>query len=83
VKIFTYKPFYIYSKVIGYFNGESIHINSRKINSMSVKEITAHISHEFCHSRFFEHGNNFKTGDKVKYSIPYFVSEYILNKGCL
>lgn len=77
LKVFTYKPINPWSSAIGYFDGFSMHINTRKLPFMSVKDIAANLLHEYCHYAGFTHGNNYKTKDKCLYSVPYYVSENI------
>jgi hypothetical protein len=77
VKVFTYKPWYAYSKAIGYSDGVSIHINIRKLPSMDVLDVVGNLVHEYCHVASYNHANNYKTEEKVKFSVPYFCSENI------
>lgn len=77
IKIFTYKPMNPWTKAIGYFDGESIHINLRKLPSMTAKDVVANLLHEYSHYCGFTHGNNFYTTEKSKFSVPYFISDNI------
>lgn len=75
IPVFTYKPFYWRSSVIGYFDGKAIYVNLRKLPTMTVEDVASNLLHEYCHYAGFSHGNKYKTHDKVLYSVPYFVSE--------
>ena len=77
VKVFTYKPFNPWSSAIGYFDGESIHVNLRRLPSMSKVDVTANLLHEYAHYCGLTHGNNYKTQEKCLYSVPYYISENI------
>ena len=77
IKVFTYKPFNPWTAAVGYFDGESIHINIRKLPDMTVSDIIANLCHEYSHYCGFTHGNNYKTQDKCLYSVPYYISENI------
>ena len=77
ILVTTYKPFYFRSKVIGYFDGKAIYFNHYKLKNLSVINITGTLLHEYSHYCGFSHGNNFKTQDKVRYSVPYYISENI------
>ena len=74
IKVFTYKPFYRWSAAIGYFDGESIHVNIRKLPDMSVVDVAANLLHEYAHYCGFSHGNNFPSEEKNRSSVPYFIS---------
>lgn len=82
IDVQTYKPKNPWTKAIGYFDGVSIHINSRKLPYMTIEDITANLCHEYAHYAGFHHGkgwgSNKKTLDKCLYSVPYFISENIL-----
>jgi len=77
LKIFTYRPMNPWTKAVGYFDGESIHINVRKLPFMSIVDITANLLHEYAHYCGYSHGNNYKTKEKCLYSVPYYISENI------
>lgn len=77
VPVFTYKPFNPFTKSMGYSDGKAIFINIRKLDSFSHQDLVGLLLHEYCHMVGFSHGNNYKTADKVKYSVPYFVSENV------
>lgn len=77
IKVFTYRPFNPWTSAIGYFDGESIHINIRKLPLMSIVDITANLLHEYAHYCGYSHGNNYKTKEKCLYSVPYWISENI------
>lgn len=73
--VFTYKPRWRFSKAIGYFDGKAMHINLYKLPLMSVVDIVANLCHEKLHHIGFGHGSNWKTKEKTKYSVNYYVSE--------
>jgi|DEB0MinimDraft_6_1074348.scaffolds.fasta_scaffold105184_2 hypothetical protein len=80
VKIYSYRPWKWWSRVIGYTKGQNITINSRKINSLSVDDYAGHIAHEILgHMVGYGHGNNYWT-KKKKYSWPYFIGYLISGK---
>lgn len=78
INIYTYRPKWRWSKAISYYQNGAIYYNIYKLDSLTVQEIAANLCHEYCHALGFGHGNNFKTQDKVNFSIPFFVSESIL-----
>ena len=75
--VFTYKPVWRFTKAIGYFDGKATHINILKLPCMKHEEVVANLCHEKFHQMGWSHGNNYKTKDKVLFSVPYFVSENI------
>jgi hypothetical protein len=81
LKVFTYSPKWRWSSAIGYFDGRATHLNLRKLPVMSVQDIASNLCHEYCHGRGFNHGTgataNYKTEEKVKFSVPYFVSAFV------
>jgi hypothetical protein len=77
VPVFFYKPFNPWSAAMGYSDGKSIYINSRKFPSMVFSDVVGLLLHELMHQVGFNHGNNYKTEDKCLYSVPYFVSENV------
>lgn len=81
ISVFGFKPFFRWSKVVGYTTkGTSkIYVNLRKIPVMTEQEIAGNLLHEICHLAGYEHGNNYFT-DKKKYSVPYFLGYFIANE---
>jgi hypothetical protein len=79
VKVFTYKPKWVFSKAIGYSDGKAIYVNIRKLPERSVVDVAANLLHEYAHHCGFGHDNNFKTQEKVLFSVPYYLSENIEN----
>jgi hypothetical protein len=73
VSVFTYKPWYRWSKAIGYFDGKSIYINSYRMSS-DPHDIAKNLAHEYCHFKGYNHASNYPSKDKDQFSIPYFVS---------
>ena len=76
INIYTYKPWYVFSAAIAYYDGKAIHFNIRKLSS-DPHELAATLIHEWSHHVGFKHGNNYKTEDKCKFSVPYFLSENV------
>lgn len=83
VNVNFYKTFNPFSSVIGYSNGKELFINERKINYLTLSEVIGNLCHEYAHHAGFNHGKgrtaNYKTEDKLLYSVPYFLSENIKN----
>ena len=77
IQVFSYKPWYAYSKAIGYSDSKGIHINLRKLGSLSHADIVGWLVHEASHQVGFTHSSNYKTEEKVKFSVPYYISENI------
>lgn len=74
VNVYTYKPFYRWSKVIGYSDGKSVFINIRKLPNLSLNDIIGNLIHEYSHHCGFSHGSNTPSEEKNKFSVPYFLS---------
>ena len=81
IQVFSYRPRNPFTKAVGYFDGKAIHINVNKISSLTHSDLVGMLCHEYLHFVGFNHGTgwrrNYKTQDKVLYSLPYFVSENI------
>jgi hypothetical protein len=77
IPIFTYRPFNIFTRAVGYFDGQAIHVNIRKLPVMSVIEVAANCLHEYSHYCGFIHGSNWYSEEKGRYSVPYFISNNI------
>jgi hypothetical protein len=77
IKINSYKPFYPFTKVLGYFDGKEIYINIRKMEVLDINNLVGLLLHEYAHYCGYKHGNNFKSKDKCITSVPYFLSENI------
>lgn len=77
INVFTYKPLYPFSKAIGYYDGEAIWINIRKMEVMSEADLIGLLVHEYAHYCGYKHGSNYKSKDKCLYSVPYYLSENI------
>lgn len=75
IDVYYYKPLYPWSSSLGYFDGEAIHINYKKVLNHSA--LVGLLLHEYAHYCGFKHGNNYKSKDKVLYSVPYFLSENV------
>lgn len=78
-----YRPFNIFTKAIGYFEGRTCHINTRKMN-MSLEDRTETIFHEICgHGSGYQHKGNYVTSFNLQ-TFPYLGSklfvEYLKNK---
>jgi hypothetical protein len=76
--IFTYRPWNQLTRAIGYYDGKAIHLNLRKLPSLSIKELVSNLVHEHAHYAGFTHGNNFPSEHKNQFSVPYFLSQGIL-----
>lgn len=76
IEVKFYKSFNPWSAAIAYYDGSAIYFNTRKLSKIPV-DITKTLCHEWAHHCGFSHGNNYKTEDKCKYSVPYFLSENI------
>lgn len=77
IQVFTYRPFNPLTRAIGYYDGKAIHINIRKLPDLTHLEIVSNLVHEFSHHAGYSHGSNWKTEEKIKYSVPYYLSENI------
>ncbi len=75
IDVYYYKPIYPWSSVLGYFDGEAIHLNYKKI--LNHKAIVGLLLHEYAHYCGYGHGNNYKSKEKCLYSVPYWLSENI------
>jgi len=84
IGVYTYRK--RFTAAVGYFDGEAIHINLAKIDSMGESDIVGLLLHEYSHYSGFHHTDagfwgrrrsNYKTENKVLYSVPYFISENI------
>jgi hypothetical protein len=85
-EVSIYFPGYKFSKAVGEFDGGSIKINGYKINSFTEMFIAGLLLHEHSHKAGFHHIDpgwwgrkraNYKTENKCKYSVPYFLSENV------
>jgi hypothetical protein len=77
IDIFTYRSANPWSRAVGFFDGKAIHINTRKICSLDHYDLVGLLLHEFSHYAGFNHGNNYKTQEKMLYSLPYFISSNV------
>lgn len=77
INVFSYRSINPFTKAIGYFDGEAIWINTRKLKHLSIADIVGFLLHEYSHYCGFKHGNNYKTEDKCLYSVPYYLSENV------
>jgi hypothetical protein len=76
VSVFIYRPWNKWSSALGYFDGKSIFVNVRKL-PINRADLVGLLCHEFAHYAGFNHGNNYKTNDKILFSVPYFISENV------
>ena len=85
ISILTYDPGYK-SKSIGYYQDSEIYLNVRTIHSLKSFEIVGFLLHERAHFLGFHHVDkgwwgkiraNYKTANKCKYSLPYWLSENV------
>lgn len=81
IPVYAYRPKNPFSKAIAYRDSFGIHFNIYKISKLTTVEMTGTLLHENAHERGFNHGTgwfaNYKTDEKVKYSVPYFLSENV------
>ena len=77
VGIYTYRPWWPWSKACAYFDGRAIHLNRYKFKKLTFEQVVGILCHEYAHAAGFTHGNNYKTAEKCLYSVPYYVSENI------
>jgi hypothetical protein len=75
IDVYYYKPLYPWSSALGYFDGEAIYINYKKI--LNHTALVGLLLHEYAHYCGFKHDNNYKSKDKVLYSVPYWLSENV------
>ena len=77
IQVFSYKPWYAYSKAIGYSDSKGIHINLRKLGSLSHADIVGWLVHEASHQVGFTHSSNYPSEFKNNFSVPYFLSSNV------
>lgn len=77
VDIYTYRSINPFSKAVGYYDGEAIHINLNRIKTFNFEDFCGLLLHEYSHHCGFSHGSNFKSKEKTLFSVPYFLSENI------
>ena len=77
INVYTYKSINPFSKAIGYYDGEAIWINSRKMQAMDINSLVGLFIHEYSHYCGYGHGNNYKSQEKCLYSVPYYLSENV------
>jgi hypothetical protein len=77
INVYSYKSINPLTKAIGYFDGEAIWINTRKLDSLNMVDVVGLLLHEYSHYCGYKHGYNFKSEEKCKYSVPYFLSENV------
>lgn len=75
VKVAFYKPMYPWSSALGYFDGDRIFINYRKI--LDHKALVGLLLHEYAHYCGFHHSGNLISKEKIRYSVPYFLSSNV------
>jgi hypothetical protein len=83
ISVFTYRPKNPWSKAIGYYSNGKIHLNIRKLPTMDKLDLVGFLLHEYAHYSGLNHGTgytrNYITEDKLKYSVPYYLSENVKN----
>lgn len=77
INVYTYKPFYPFSKALGYYDGDAIWINIRKMEVLDISQLIGLLVHEYAHYCGYKHGSNYKSKEKCLYSVPYYLSENI------
>lgn len=73
IRIVYYRPWYRWSKAVGYYANGVIHINDRKINKLTVNDLVELIAHETCHFLGYKHKGNYKYKYDNVHSVPYMV----------
>lgn len=77
IDVYHYKPIYPWSAALGYYDGEAIYINYKKV--LNHEAMVGLLLHEYAHYCGFMHGNNRKTREKVLFSVPYWLSSNVGN----
>lgn len=81
INVYTYRPYNIWSKVIGHYSDGKIYLNLRKLPSMGHIDLVGFLLHEYAHYSGLHHGTgptrNYITKDKLLYSVPYYLSENV------
>lgn len=81
INVYTYRSKNPFSKAVGYFDGKAIHISTKALQTFNFEQLCGLLLHEYSHYCGYNHGTgmtaNYKNDDKVKYSVPYFLSENI------
>ena len=77
IPVFSYRPWYVFSKAIGYSDKRGIHINLNKLKSMSPEDIVSWLVHEASHQVGFTHSSNYPSEFKNNFSVPYFLSSNV------
>lgn len=75
IGVYVFRSWNPFSKEIGHQDDAGIHINLRKLPSLSKEELIGHLLHEYAHFKGFTHGSNRPSQDKSNYSVPYWLSE--------
>lgn len=76
VSVFVYKAKNPWSAALGYSDGKSIYINTRKL-PINKRDLVGLLLHEYSHYCGYSHGNNWPSEEKNVYSVPYFISSNI------
>jgi hypothetical protein len=76
VSVFVYKAKNPWSAALGYSDGKSIYINTRKL-PINRRDLVGLLLHEYSHFCGYSHGNNWPSEEKNIYSVPYFISSNI------
>lgn len=75
IEVRFYKPLYPWSSALGYYDGKAIYINYRKI--LDNKALVGLLLHEYAHYCGFHHSGNLISKDKIRFSVPYFLSSNV------
>ena len=85
ISVKSYRTRNPFSSVVGYFDGKTIWVNTRKID-MPLEDRTANIWHELSHAMGWQHKGNRVTEFNLK-TVPYLGSklfvDYLKQKGVL
>lgn len=75
--VYFYRPINPFTSAMGYSTNGEIYLNTRKLSSFSFSDVVGLLLHEYAHVAGFSHSNNFKTQEKIKFSVPYYLSENV------
>jgi hypothetical protein len=73
VNVFLYRPLNPWSSARAKFQNGAIHLNVHYVNkkTTTIQKLIGSLVHEYCHAAGFGHGNNYRTKNKERYSVPF------------
>lgn len=77
ISVFTYRPWNLFTRAMGYRDGNSIFINLYKLDGFNHADLVGLLLHEMAHVCSYQHGNNWPSQDKNKHSVPYWLSSNV------